>query len=294
MARLLLVEGIPGSGKTTTARWAQRSLAARGLRVALYCEGDPQPADLAWQWWFSPAEFEAACQRFPSAGAELRRCAWAGRAGVAVAYTKVDPERCAGQWADVEAEMADREPYNGMLPPAAFVDLLTARWAEFGASASSPDAPDVVIFDGAFLQDTLVELVLFADRDATAITADLRRLAEAVADWRPLLIRLVPDDPEAAVDAVARERVDADATEVWRDAVEAYVADTPWARARGLSAPGALLAYLTARQHVEAEVLPRLPLKWVDVQSPAGTSAPWQLLEERVAAALGGLARPPR
>ena len=46
------------------------------------------------------------------------------------------------------------------------MDILAARWAEFGASEGSPDAADVVVFDGAFLQNTLVELVLFADRDA--------------------------------------------------------------------------------------------------------------------------------
>ena len=156
------MEGIPGSGKTTTARSAARWLARAGARVAVYCEGDPQPADLAWQWWLTPAEFEAVCRAHPGAEAELRRCAWVGAAGVAVAYTKVDVDRCGGQWPEVQAAMQGREPFNGTIPAATFMDILAARWAEFGASEGSPDAPDVVVFDGAFLQNTLVELVLFA------------------------------------------------------------------------------------------------------------------------------------
>jgi hypothetical protein len=291
VGRVLLVEGIPGSGKSTTARSAARWLARAGARVAVYCEGDPQPADLAWQWWLAPEEFEAACHAHPGAEAEMRRCAWVGAAGVAVAYTGVDPDRCGGQWPEVEAAMQGREPFNGSIPPAAFMNILTARWTEFGMSEGSPDAVDVVVFDGAFLQNTLVELVLFADRDADAITDDLRRLAESVSRWRPFLLRLVPVDPAAALDAVGRERVDADGHPRWRESAEAYTADTPWARARGLSSPGALLAYLTYRQRLEAAILPRLPLEWVDLASPVGTPAPAVSFEEQLNAALAVLLR---
>jgi DNA polymerase III delta prime subunit len=234
VGRLLLVEGIPGSGKTTTAQSAARWLVQAGDRVAVYCEGGPQPADLAWQWWLAPTEFGALCRAHPGVEAELRRCAWVGAAGVAVAYTKVDVDRCGGQWPDVEAAMQRREPFNGSVPVARFMDILAARWSEFGASGGSPDAVDVVVFDGAFLQNTLVELVLFAERDATAITRDLCRLAESVA---------------------------------------------------------ALQAYLAYRQQLEAEVLPRLPLEWVDLASPVGTTALRGPFEEQLTALLAGLIR---
>ena len=291
VGRLLLVEGVPGSGKTTTARSAARWLASARARVAVYCEGDPQPADLAWQWWLTPAEFQAVCRAHPGAQAELRRCAWVGASGVAVAYTKVDADRCAGQWPEVQAAMRGREPFNGTIPADTFMDILAARWAEFGASEGGADVAEVVVFDGAFLQNTLVELVLFADRDAGALTGDLRRLAESVARWRPLLLRLVPVDAAAALNTVGRERVDEDGHPQWRDAVEAYTADTPWARARGLSAPGAFQAYLTHRQRLEAEVLPRLPLEWVDLASPVGTTTPWGPFDEKLEAILAGLVR---
>ena len=291
VGRLLLVEGIPGSGKTTTARSAARWLAGAGARVAVYCEGDPQPADLAWQWWLRPEEFEAVCRLHSDAEAEMRRCSWVGAAGVAVAYTKVDADRCGGQWPEVLAAMQGREPFNGTIPAVTFVDMLAARWAEFGASEVSADAADVVVFDGAFLQNTLVELVLFADRDADAITGDLYRLAESVARWRPFLLRLVPVDPAAAFDAVGRERVDEVGHPWWRESAETYTADTPWARARGLPAPGALQAYLAIRQRLEAQILPLLPLEWVDLVTPVGTSAPWGPFEEQLKAALAGLVR---
>jgi hypothetical protein len=208
-----------------------------------------------------------------------------------VAYTKVDVDRCGGHWPEVERTMAGREPFNGSVPATEFLAMLIARWTEFGATYEAAEAPAVVIFDGAFLQNTLVELVLFADREVATIAGDLGRLAEVVRSWRPLLVRLVPDDPMAAVEAVSRERLDAGGRAAWRDSVEAYTADTPWARARQLSAPGALQAYLTHRQALEAEILPQLPLEWVDVASPAGATGSGQRFEEQLTAALGSLLR---
>lgn len=294
VGRLLLVEGIPGSGKTTTARSAARWLSAQGAQVAAYLEGDPHPADLAWQWWMSCAEFDNLCGQYPATESELRRWAWVGAAGVSVAYTKVDVSKCGGQWAQVQVQMAGREPFNGSVPADRFMDLLRARWAEFGASHDDQDASDVVVFDGSLLQNTLAELVLFADRDTNAITQDLRGLAEAVRSWRPLLVRLVPDDPRSAVDAASRVRLDPHGAPWWRDAAEAYTANTPWARRRGLPAPGALLAYLEHRQALEEQILPRLPLEWIDLSSSAGSTPHWEALEEELRAVLANLlpARP--
>jgi hypothetical protein len=76
-----------------------------------------------------------------------------------------------------------------------------------------------------------------------------------------------------------------------RAAVEVYTADTPWSRTRGLSSRRALQAYLAYRQHLEAESLPRLPLEWVDLTSPVGTTAPWGRFEEKLTAVLASLVR---
>ena len=46
--KLILVEGIPGSGKSTIAKKIAAFLKEKGLQVKLYNEGDLHPADLAW------------------------------------------------------------------------------------------------------------------------------------------------------------------------------------------------------------------------------------------------------
>lgn len=275
MSRLILVEGVPGAGKTTAVQNAARWLTSHACRVAAFAEGDPHPVDLAWQWWLTHAQFEAACREHPSAAAELQRCSWRSPSGVAVAYTKVEAARCHGQWPVVEAAFADAEPFGGRLAPEAFLDVLAARWADFGATASEAGAPEFVLFDGSLLQNTLVELVLFGEWEAAETRSGLSRLVSAVAPWRPVLIRLVPVDLDAAITAAQRDRVDAHGHPQWREATDRYAAGTPWARTRGVSAPGSFLAYLRHRQHLEAQVLPQLGVPWIDLPSPAGTDLPW-------------------
>lgn len=46
--KLILVEGIPGAGKTTTARRIKKKIMSEGKNVILYEEGMSHPADMAW------------------------------------------------------------------------------------------------------------------------------------------------------------------------------------------------------------------------------------------------------
>jgi hypothetical protein len=49
--QLVFVEGIPGSGKTTTATWLADQLRARGLPATAYLETDePHPLHAFWTW----------------------------------------------------------------------------------------------------------------------------------------------------------------------------------------------------------------------------------------------------
>ncbi|HEX6888092.1 MAG TPA: hypothetical protein VF143_08295, partial [Candidatus Nanopelagicales bacterium] len=189
--RLVLVEGIPGAGKTTTATRLAALLRDRAVPAVVHLEGQPNPADLAWQWWLPGEEFAQVLASHPQAADELRRCAWVGSTGVAIAYTQVDPAAAGPTWPALAAQLADHEPFDGRLSADRFVDLLVTRWSELGRSAP----PGVTILEAAFLQDTLVELLLWAEWDLDRIVPALRRLADAVAPLAPLVVRLSVADP---------------------------------------------------------------------------------------------------
>ena len=58
-SRLILVEGIPGSGKTSTATFIQKWLDEHGFANRLYLEGDlDHPADYELVAYFPRAEYQ--------------------------------------------------------------------------------------------------------------------------------------------------------------------------------------------------------------------------------------------
>lgn len=279
MHRLILVEGIPGAGKTTAARALAALLADRGVPAVAHLEGQPNPVDLAWHWWLPGEQFEQVLAAHPLAAAELRRCAWVGRTGVALAYTQVDAALAGPTWPALAAELADHEPFEGRLAPEAFVDLLVTRWAEFGRAG----AAGTTVLEAAFLQDTLVELVLWARWGLDRIEAALGCLVAAVAPLEPLVVRLTVAEPAAAVEAAAASRVDDRGERWWAQAVVTYLSGTPWAASRRESGWPAFVAFLRHRLAVEDALRARLPIAWVDLPSPAGTGEDWSALDAALA-----------
>ena len=277
MSRLLLVEGIPGAGKSTTARRLAELLRQRGQRCALFLEGDPQPADLAWQWWLTTDEFAGLLRRWPQAADTLRDSAWQGRAGVSVAYARLDRERFGSGWAELERLMEGREPFNGVLAPETFVAILSDRWSEL--NEDEVGRPGFVVLESALLQDTLVELVLFAQWPTDRIVDAVGQLLRQVVDLSPLVLRLVTEDPAATVAAAAAARVDEHGHPWWQEASRTFTAETPWARSRGLTPADALHAYLIERLGLEDQLRAVLPTAWVELTSPAGGAGDWAAFE---------------
>lgn len=57
--KLILVEGIPGSGKTTIAKRLYDHLVANNIKTNLYLEGDiDHPIDLGWYAYFCKHDYE--------------------------------------------------------------------------------------------------------------------------------------------------------------------------------------------------------------------------------------------
>jgi hypothetical protein len=246
-----------------------------------HLEGQPNPVDLAWHWWLPGDAFARALAAHPQAAPELRRCAWVGRTGVAVAYTQVDAAAAGPSWPALAAQLADHEPFDGRLAPDAFVDLLATRWAEFGGTDA---AGAITVLEAAFLQDTLVELLLWAQWDLDRIETALRRLLAGVAALEPLVVRLTVTDPVATVQAAAASRLDDRGERWWAASVGDFISATPWAASRGEAGWPAFLAFLRHRLAVEDALQQRLPVAWVDLPSPAGAGrVAWSELDDALA-----------
>lgn len=277
-SRLLLIEGIPGSGKTTIAGKAADHLRAKGMPVTLYTEGNPHPADMAWHAWIPLPALERVLAPFAPIRDEINRHMWVEGGYAILAYTKVETEDPA-----FFEQMAEYEVYNARVPPEVFDGLLETRWEMFGLKAARENT--VHIFESAFLQNHVTELLHFRQAPKLIISEHCGQLLRAVAQLDPVVIYLSQPDVEETIARVARERVSPYGN--WADALVAFTEGTPYGKQNGLQGMEGAISAIKMRRAIENAILPRLPATVWRIENPHyDWDAVWAEVAEKLDEAL--------
>lgn len=168
MTRLYIVEGLPCSGKSTTARRIADALTRRGERVRLVDEGTgDHPADY---------EFHALAD------------------GKIVALKDVPPE-------DLPA-LLPRKIYDG-LPWADEAPVMLDKWRQF-VRETEPDT--TYVFNCVLLQNPMCETMMRFDLPVSVTAAHIRSIAEIIAPLSPCVVYLRTADIAETVRRAAAER----------------------------------------------------------------------------------------
>ncbi|MDD3244049.1 MAG: hypothetical protein PHD32_10045 [Eubacteriales bacterium] len=266
-SRLILVEGIPGAGKTTMAGRLKEELTAQGRRVIAYTEGESHPADMAWQAYLTPQEYAAyrdhcreLWESLPQPGpweaveqaleAQTRR----EDGHILLAYTRVAYPDDA-YWA-LTGEVACKEICDRRRPLEEFKAIHLRRWARFAREAE-PDA--VYIFECAFLQNHIFELMGQYEKSDEEILAHLKELLDTVRNLNPRVVYLRPKNIAAAIDHVTAERVSGSVDRPdWIDEIGEWVENTPYGHSHNLHGREGVVAFCTERVRVDEMALAAL------------------------------------
>lgn len=168
MTRLYIVEGLPCSGKSSTARFIADMLTAQGKTVRYVDEGTGNhPADY---------EFHAYMD------------------GKVIPLNTVPPEK-------LDAYLPCKI-YDG-LPWAVEAPLMLDKWRQFVQEAED-DA--IYLFNCVLLQNPMCETMMRFNMGETESAAHIRAIAEIIAPMEPTIIYLHNDDIEGSVCRAAAER----------------------------------------------------------------------------------------
>ena len=213
-SRLILVEGIPGAGKTTTARKIKEKLIDEGKEAIFYEEGMSHPADMAWN----------ACLKEDEYNDFIKKCSemWEGSKksiskeelisriqrqtriednNVILAYTKIDfPEDC--YWSLI-GDVASKEICDGRKSLDEFRDIHLRRWSKFAEQALLND--NIYIFECAFLQNHIFELLGVYEKSDEEIYLYLKSLLETVKSLSPSIVYIEPSSVEDIIIQAANE-----------------------------------------------------------------------------------------
>lgn len=213
LSRLTLIEGIPGTGKTTTSK----KFKERYPEINVYQEGDLHPADLAWQSVFSYKEYEQLLEKFPTYKDVIEKHSQKEEY-VIVAYTLVMMELKLEREHPLHKALESKEVYRNATF-GEFKELHFKRWKNFKREGS-------FLFECTFFQNHISELILNYQKSKSEIIEYLKEMISNVKDLEPTIIYLYTSNVEKTISEVAKTRPGGNGWPPWIELVKEYLSNS--------------------------------------------------------------------
>ena len=259
MTKLILVEGVPGSGKSTIAENIAQRFRSRGRFVDLYPEGPGHPVDLGWNACFPIPQYNEFLKTNSRFRSEIESIAVINGEYVIVPVSEIltSDESLFKQWLAFECYTGHARISNDVC-----LRLLCNRWKKFGEQMMN--ATTLSIFDAAFFQSQMLRLLLWSNSDEQIIISQLKQLAETVTCLSPVLLYLTQPDGGETIIRAAKERQH-HRTGVsfygnWLDSVIADSESSPFWKHNHLSGMEGVLEYFAIRKQMELTTIAQLPI----------------------------------
>jgi len=271
-SKLILFEGIPGSGKSTAAVNLQSFLESTSIPSRFWREGDfDHPADFEGIARLSKSQFEDLINRHPELNETIREHTSIRGDDYLLKYRKVQhlhPEKTNQSFVD---ELSRLDVYDG-LPMDEYCRLALDRWQDFCESAK--DSEEVALMECCYLQNPLTVMLARHDADSQTVREHIERLTDIIRELNPLVIYLQPQDVRAALLHVHAER-----PKEWADYVIWYLTGQEYGKAHNLSGYEGVIRFYEMRQKLEVEMLRNLPIQQLVVEHSGNE---WERCNEEI------------
>ena len=256
--KLLMIEGIPGSGKSTFAKKIADYYKDKGVKVNLYVEGQMHPADLAWCALVPLDLLDILIIKYPDLEKDIRKNMLHYKSYAIIAYTQIKTDNY-----EFYKELESYEVYDNRIPFDKFCEINYDRWQSFGEQAFNKD--ELNIFECAFLQNHVNEMLNFQLSCEKNIEVHLNKLISYVLNLSPVLIYLSQDDIRETIDKVSKERVSEDGN--WIDMAINYVENSPFGKLNNLRGLDGFIYQIENRKNTELDIIKTLPIKTIIVEN---------------------------
>ncbi|WP_105615821.1 P-loop NTPase family protein [Vallitalea okinawensis] len=260
MRKLILVEGLPGSGKTTISKRIYEYTSTI-RKTHLYQEGDGHPADLAWCACIPVEKLDCIMKEYPKYEMQIKRHMYIEDGYAVFPYTQfpIDDK-------SFFQLMESFEVYDNRVGFKTFSDLHIKKWKKFSQQTLEGEA--MAVFECAFLQNHINELLLFHCMSEEHIKKYLLNLISTVNELNPILIYLRQPSVYETIRKVSDIRVNKEGKQVWMERVISYIQESPFGIAHSLSGFEGMVSYFEFRKEVELNIIKRLPIDSYIIDNP--------------------------
>lgn len=274
--KLILVEGIPGSGKTSTARYIKGLLDAQDKDNHLYLEGDlNHPADYESVACLDFKEYEVLKNKYPELGDIINQFTQTVRQYRLIYYGKLQQQIPIDQYKSLIDELAGLDVYNGSLER--YQELVIERWEEFVSHAQK--AEGTVILECCFLQNPLTMMFGRFNQSQQVITDFIKRIETIIQPLHPKIIYFYQDDIRSTISRVTQERSDD-----WLRHITWYFTEQGFGKANGYHGVDGLCEVLKVRKEYELDIMDHLKIDKLTINN---TEFDWEPVLQEVRGFLG-------
>ena len=256
---LILVEGIPGSGKSTFAKKIANFFSNNGLKANLYNEGTFHPADLAWNACIPIKTLDVILAPYESIKSEIDKNTHIEDDYAIVSYMQVKTENT-----DFYKDMESYEVYNNRVSFDIFNGLHRKRWDTFNKQAKEKN--ELNIFECALLQNHVNELMLFHLAEIDTIKMHINAMIQTVTDLSPNIIYLSQPSVKETIERVAKQRISEHVK--WVDRVNSFHENTPYGKLHGVKGFNGTVRIFEERKRIELEIISSLPCNTIILDNP--------------------------
>ncbi len=210
-SKLILVEGLPGSGKSTTAETARRLLKQiePKLNVLFYEEGrTDHPADYEGFAYLTETEWERLRTALPEwidgLEPDERPKARIEASGRLLAYRRIRERTGQPLPAEAEQAIAGKDLYE--LPLDLHIELLADSWRAFAAQAEDQAEDIVYLFECCFIQNPVTMAMIRCGAEPETAISYVKRLEAAVEGLSPIVIYVDQADLDFSFRKAVAER----------------------------------------------------------------------------------------
>lgn len=246
--KLILIEGLPGSGKTSTARYVKSLLDELHIPSRLVLEGDlNQLADYDSAAFLNEEQYREVAHKYEMHKPLISTYTERKAGGYLVYYGKLLQE--------VQLENTDDfsrfDVYN--LPIEQHKQLILGKWSEFALQAAAGE--EIYLLECCFLQNPLTIMLGRENEPKAAISDYIHQLYSRIESLNPQLIYLYEDNSSVSFNKVIGER-----PAEWLEFITWYYTEQGYGKSKGLKGVDGLLKVLELRKTYELELLQELPI----------------------------------